>query len=227
MIERRRIRPLRKQLQPIAPLLVSWIVAGVVVAIAGGQRRVPIGTLFLDPQEVGDAPWYAGLLSNIGIICWTVAVVAAAGGSWVAAQTDRPSAAGFLRGGALATAVLLIDDLLLLHSTALPKLVGTPKIVNMALVVAPSALWILTQRKEVLRTRRPILVAAFFALGTSVIADRFVEGENSALIIEDGAKLFGIVAWMLYFVLTTRDITRSTITAAMSTDLTETASVTV
>jgi len=224
MADRRRALPLRKQLQPIAPLLVAWAVAGTVVAIAGAQRSIPVQTLFLDPQAIGDAPWYAGLLSNVGILCWTVAVVAAAGGGWVAAQTNRPSAATFLRSGALATAILLIDDLLLLHSTGLPRLIGTPKLVNIAFVIAPSALWAVTQRNEILRTRRTILFAAVLALAVSVVADRLVRDAASGPIIEDGAKLFGIVAWMLYFVLTSRDIARSTINTALLSDRAETAS---
>lgn len=217
MAERRRARPWREQVQPVAPLLVGWFTAGAAITIAGTQTAVPVNTLFLDPQAIGDVPWYAGVLSNIGIFCWTVAAVAAAGGSWVAARTNRPSAATFLRGGAIATAVLLVDDLLLVHSDALPQLVGTPKRANMLLIVAPAFVWLTTQWREVRRTRTPILWSAFVALGASVIVDRFVDTPTLGLVIEDGAKLFGIVAWMLYFVVTSRDIARSTIDAAMET----------
>lgn len=214
MAERRRVPSRREQLQPVVPLLVGWLTAGIVIALAGTQRVVPVQTLFLDPQAIGGAPWYAGVLSSIGILCWTVSTVAAAGGAWVAAQTDRPSAAAFLRGGAIATAVLLVDDLFLLHSDALPKLFGTPKLANMVLVIAPTLAWVLSQRREIQRTRVATLGSAFFALGISVVADRFIDGATLGLVVEDGAKLFGIVAWMLYFVLTSRDIARSTINAA-------------
>ncbi len=215
MSERRRSRSWREQVQPITPLLVAWVAAGVAITVAGTQTAVPVNMLFLDPQAVGDVAWYAGVLSNVGIFCWTVAAVAAAGGSWVAARTNRPSAATFLRGGAIATAVLLMDDLFLLHSDALPELVGTPKRANMLLVVAPALVWVSTQRRELRRTRTSILLSAFGALGASVIVDRFVDAPTLGLVVEDGAKLFGIIAWMLYFVLTSRDIARSTIDASM------------
>lgn len=215
MAERRRSPSLWEQVQPIVPLLLAWIVAGVVVALAGAQKVVPVQTLFLDPQAVGDAPWYAGVLSSIGILCWTVSAVAAAGGAWVAAQTNRPGAASFLAGGAIATAVLLVDDLFLLHSDAMPKLLGTPKLVNIAVVLAPTFVWVLSQREELQRTRHATLASAFGALGLSVVADRFLTDPTLGLVIEDGAKLFGIVAWMIYFVLTSRDIARSTINAAL------------
>lgn len=215
MSERRRSQSLWEQIQPVLPLAVAWVIAAVIIAIAGAQKVIPVRTLFLDPQALGDAPWYAGVLSSIGILCWTISAVAAAGGAWVAAQTDRPGAASFLRGGAIATAVLLADDLFLLHSNAMPKLLGTPKIANIVLVVAPTLLWIVTQRREAMRTRTATLWCAFGALGLSVVADRFFDGPTLGLVIEDGAKLFGIVAWMIYFVLTSRDIARSTINAAL------------
>ena len=216
MAERRRVPSRRDQLQPIVPLLIGWLVAGVIIAIAGAQRVVPVRMLFLDPQALGDTPWYAGLLSNVGILCWTVSAVAAFGGAWIAARTNRPNAAVFLRGGAIAASVLLVDDLFLLHSNAMPQLLGTPKLANIVLVVAPAIVWVITQRDEIQRTRTSILWSAFAALGGSVVADRFVDGPTLGLVVEDGAKLFGIVAWMLYFVLTSRDIARSTIDTAMA-----------
>jgi hypothetical protein len=60
-----------------------------------------------------------------------------------------------------------------------------------------------------------LLVGALAGFGISLAADTlipFTGDSPTRLFIEDGAKLFGVVAWAQYFVVTTLDITRSTVT---------------
>lgn len=215
MSERRRRISLDRQLRSFMPLLAVWAVAGTVLAVIGMQSQVPIRTLMLDPSALGDLPWYTGLVSNIGVLAWTVAAAGALGGAWVAAQTERPSAARFLGAGGVVATVLLADDLLLLHSKLLPRLLGVPKAMAMLLVVFPALVWLAVFAGEIVRTRWVILLAALGAFFVSMAADQVLHPTGSdALLLEDGAKFLGVLAWSLYFVATTHDIVRSTITAA-------------
>ena len=206
---------LRRQMRSAGPLVSLWLAGAVVLFLAGVQDDASLRLLFTDPAYATGQPWYLGLISNLGILGWSVAVTAAVGGAWVAAQTNRPTAARFLIAGAAATAVLLFDDLFLIHSTWIPRL-GVSKVLAQLMVVAPAIGWLAAFRGEMRRSRWLLVVAALFAFGISLVVDRVVApSDGASLVIEDSGKFMGILAWALYFVLTVRDISRSTIAAAM------------
>ncbi len=217
MTERRSRIDMGEQLGLFWPLLVAWLAAVALLVVAGAQSSVPLENLFLDPAHLAGAPWYTGVISNLGILCWTAGAVTSAFGAWVASQTRRPSAARFLATGALVGTVLLLDDLLQLHSGVLPGLVGVDKSVALALVLAPLAAWVVVFRSEIARTRWLMLGGFIAGSLASVAVDRLLDPSGAAgLLIEDGAKFLAVVAWATYFTATTLDIARSTITAAMS-----------
>lgn len=212
--ERRRQRALRDQLPSVAPLLGGWLIAAVGLAAVAAQSAVPLETLFLDATFLTGEPWYTGVLSDLAVFGWTTATVSAVGGAWVASQTDRPSAARFLRGAALVSAVLLADDLFQLHADFL-RILGIPKIARQVLIVAPAVFWLARYLGEILRTRWVVLLGALSGFATSVVVDTLAPGDSRiALFIEDSAKLLGVLAWAQYLVLTSRDIARSTIREA-------------
>lgn len=219
MSQRRSAREVVGQLPSLAPLLMLWVVAALCLMGVGLQQRVGVDQLFLDRTYVANVPWYTGVLSDVGVLVWTAAVVAAIGGAWVAGQTGRPSAARFLSAGAAATTVLLADDLLRLHSSVLPQ-TGMSKLTAQLLIVAPAALWLAAFADDIKRTRWLVLGAGLVGLGVSLGVDTVIHGaSDTAILAEDGAKLLGILAWAQYLMLTTIDITRSTIRAAMGRDL--------
>lgn len=213
MAERRASGGPRRQLASLMPLVGAWAVAGLVLSGVAAQRSVPVERLFLDAAYLTHEPWYTGVLSSVGILLWTSAVVAALGGSWVARQTGRPTAARFLRDGAAVTAVLLADDLFEFHAVLLQR-TGLPKIVRELLVVAPALWWLVRYVREIARTRWIILGFALAGFATSVGIDALGSESSLSLFGEDGAKLLAVLAFAQYLVLTTVDITRSTIRAA-------------
>ena len=68
-----------------------------------------------------------------------------------------------------------------------------------------------------------MLAAGFFMLACSVVIDQLPLGfeAETSLIFEDGAKFLGILAWALYFVLTSIDIMRSVLYEASGWGATE------
>ena len=105
---------------------------------------------------------------------------------------------------------LLFDDLFDFHAGLLPK-IGIPKLGGEAILAAIVAHWVIRNWHEIRRTRVQLLTAAIFACSASIVIDFLVNpsGSDRSLVFEDGAKFLGILAWATFFVVTTRDISRS------------------
>ena len=197
----------------IVPLLGVWSLGFSVLAASAAHGNVH--ELFLDPSYANGGAWWTGLISQLGILGWTSAAASAAWAAWIARHTGRTSAAQFLYRGALASMVLLIDDLIGVHSMfgALGPL-GKP--FGLALVLSPVAAWFWVYRSDIRRTRWVVLVGAFVANALSIVADTLGHGSVSDLsaMLEDGPKFLGILAWAAYFIASTYDIARSALRSA-------------
>ena len=212
--DRRRGFSWASQVRVLFPLLIVWLggfgVLGAVVA------HGEVGSLFLDPAYLNGGVWYDGLVSQLGVVAWTVAAASAAWSAWIAKVSGRAGAARFLFCASVVGAVLLVDDLFGFHSLA-PTL-GIPKSVGELVVLTPLGIWLLRFWPDISRTRYPVLLASLVANGASVIVDGLVHPSNGdlGLVFEDGPKFLGILAWATYFVLTTRDIARSAMGSRVS-----------
>lgn len=202
----------------LVPLIVAWVVAGSLVLALLAQRVVPFDQLVLDPNQIAGVPWYVGLLSNLGMVGWSIAAAASGGGAWVSALGDRHGAKRMLRGGAILSILLLLDDLFQIHILA-SDVVGVSKPTVMVIYGGLSAWWVVANAGEILRTRVAVFSAALVALSLSVVVDRVgaIDGrlsEGASLVLEDGFKFLGIVAWAQYYLLTAADIVRSVVASA-------------
>lgn len=217
--DRRQLRTIQDAIRLVIPLTVMWSLGVGVMAYVGNQTEDRAGELLMDPSFSIGSAWYTGLVSNLGILTWTVAAFAAFGGAWMCSLGGRDSARRFLIGGGLVGSVMLLDDLFQFHAILLPGELGIPKMLCQALIGIGVAGWIITQRHQIRRTHVHVLLASFGALGISFLIDSKVgpapgEGWN---IIEDGAKFLGVLAWATYFVVTTADISRSVFRDALLT----------
>jgi hypothetical protein len=203
-------------MRPLAPLGALWIAGSCLLGLLIGQSPIPSEELLLDPTHYQDRPWYTGLISNLGVLGWTTATVAAAGGGWISRAGSRGGAADMLREGALLSGLLLLDDLFQLHFVV-AKATGIPKVGFYGAYVVLTLAWIATNSAELRRTRWPLLMAAIGALSVSVVADQVLSGAGQSLIAEDSAKFLGILAWALFFVLTARDIAQSVLAELVTT----------
>jgi len=210
-IERRRVAPVREQLRVIAPLVPVWLVGlGVMGVVAIGNGR-EVNAMLMDPNFTGGFRWYTGLISNLGILCWTVAAASACWGAWLARLGGRVGAAKFLVASAGLTLYLLLDDLLQLHADLLPRTLGISKFRIELLICLAALLWIATNLAEIRRTRVALLVVAgaTLVLKMGLDAHPLTTSVRLALLEEDGTKLLGVLSWATYFVVTARDIGRS------------------
>ncbi len=216
MAERRTPRTVATRLRPLIPLAVIWMLG---LTLLGGlvfQRQVPYDQLLLDPNSLNKVPWYTGLVSNLGILSWSVATTAGFFGAWIGHYGGRPNASQLLGRGAFLSTVLLLDDLFQLHVAVNPTFgISKPVVYLCYLLVA--LWWLATQHREIRRTRMELLAAAGTAFATSILFDQVggstdTISDQTSLLVEDAAKFLGVLAWALYFVLTSSDIVRSIVT---------------
>jgi hypothetical protein len=216
MSDRRTNRTGLSRLRPLLPLVCIWFLGCVLLTGLVLQRQVPYNELLLDPNSINRVPWYTGLVSNLGILCWTTATATAFFGAWLARFGGRPAASTMLARGAVLSSILLLDDLFQLH-VAVKPLFGVSKPMVYACYLAVAGWWVVTQRTEIRRTRAELLLAALAAFGGSVIVDQLgaalpLLNADRSLLVEDACKFLGVLAWAQYFVLTSSDIGRSIVT---------------
>ena len=162
------------------------VLAAAFLAADMNDRISGFGYLSRDPTVVANVPWYAGSISRLTNLGWAVAATA----SFLAARASAPSrrSPALLLGGLCA--LLAVDDTMLVHEEVLPSL-GVPEDVLLA-VYAVAGLTLARWFWPLLRS--PVGLA-FFAgaamLATSVAVDVF----RANPIVEDVAKLSGVIAW--------------------------------
>lgn len=217
--ERRRARTARDLVRIAVPLLASWGVGLAVMAAVASQPDDRAGQLLMDPSFTLGSRWYTGLVSNLGILAWTIGAAAAFAGAWLCKLGGRSRAGRFLTAGGVVGALLLADDLFQFHAVLLPAELDVPKALGQAALGGCVLAWLVMNLAEIRRTHVHLLVAAAAALAGSFVVDAVYaplpgSGWN---VVEDGAKFLGILAWSAYFVATTRDISRSVFTDALLT----------
>lgn len=215
--DRRHRRPLPEQLHIAVPLVPVWAVGMAVMVLVAVQREDLANELLLDANQVAGVKWYTGIVTYIAVLSWCTAVVSACWGSWLCWLAARREAMVFLLSGAVITAYVLADDLLQLHAEFIPHYTPLGKRAAEALLVGAVLVWLVRYRGQISRTRWVVLIGAGAALVLSVLIDA-VGGwgrPRLQLVTEDGAKLLGTLGWATYFVASTADIVRSTLSSRL------------
>lgn len=223
-MDRRRYRAPRRRAATVLVLLGVWLAGLAVLTVVVLQRAVPHEELFLDAAAVGGVGWYAGVVTSLGVLGWGVSSCACTVTAYAAHLSGRRAARRAFRSAAILFAVLLADDLLQLHSSLLPDLLGVSKVSVLAALGALGALWLLPAWAELHRTRWELLAASLATFAVSLLVDVKLLGPlggTTALVVEDGAKFLGILALASWSVMTARDIVRSIVLATTGPELAE------
>lgn len=162
------------------------------VLLAAGITGVPFKQFSQDPTSVLDGAYYIGSLSNLGVLVWWTGAVAAT----LAGYARRNDASGIpLLAAGVFTALIAIDDLLLIHETFF-RLRGVPEglVIGIYALAAAAYAWVF--RDFLRRSEWILLVSAAAMLAISVGID--VSTDSRAW--EDSAKFLGIVGWTAFLV---------------------------
>jgi len=172
----------------LAAFLVGLVLVAAFLADNVSADVTSVADFTRDPTAVAGVPWWTGAISRLTALGWIVAATAAILAGRRHAGTDQRPRLLFLGG---LCGVSALDDSLLLHEEVLPSL-GLPEEAFLVLyAMAGLVLGIMWVRSH----QWTLIELTFFAgavmLATSVVVDAFV---NQA-IVEDIAKVIGVVAW--------------------------------
>jgi len=195
---------------PSGPFLAQWravraalaVIVGVSLAAVGGVvllhewRGIPFGHLTRDSAHTTGAPTYLGLLSHAGILLWAAAATVCffSATLLLARRPENPSTRRFLCASGFFTAVLVLDDLFLLHERVTPEALAYGGYAVLA------ALYLFTFRRDILATDYLLLALSLCLFALSIAIDVFLPVPIAdPYLVEDGVKFAGIVAWLVYF----------------------------
>lgn len=191
--------------------ITAALLGGVALAAVATGRAVadftrePVSAL-QETTCTGGACSYIGLVSNAGLLVWA----AAAGVCLVTAVVCRLDARSSLAGPflwlGLLTAVLAVDDGFQLHEYAAPAVVAQGEALTILVYALALGVILLRYRSFVLRTPFGLLLASGALFAVSIACDRWATDLH---LVEDGAKLLGIVSWAMWLVSTSVAVLRA------------------
>jgi len=161
--------------------------------------EIPIGNLTRDPSAIMGAPFHTGILSQTGMTFWSAsASICMFSTKVISKYPDSFKLKRFLFVSGLLTMLLGLDDIFLLHESVFPNL-GIHEKVVYATYAGLVLFYLVKFYPIILDTKYIFLVMAlgFFAL--SVIFDKSSIPGIDPYLLEDGAKIIGIVSWLFYF----------------------------
>jgi hypothetical protein len=160
-----------------------------------------------------DAPMYGGFLSNLGAMLWTSAAAVCFFAALTNLRSDDPEhherRAFLLTLGAL-TALLLIDDLFMVHELILKHFGRSQKAT--LLVQGALAVWMLWRfRKLIRQSDLPLLLSSGLLFAGSLVIDLELVRPSPRWqhVLEDGLKFLGIAGWCGYALRTCTRAVRS------------------
>lgn len=171
------------------------------------QQDAPVYEYLDDPVGYIGKMYY-GIGSNVGMLFWcsAAALCLFSGLLLKRAGGYRMEFGRFLWFSGIVTAILLLDDLFLLHDRVIPLYTPADQEALYLGYVAMLGLYLFEFRKTLLKTELLPLVLAFALMATSVFVDEGVENgwlgisySPLSYLVEDGSKLLGIAMWFWYF----------------------------
>lgn len=171
----------------VAAFLVSLLLGAAFLADIVSADVTSVADFTRDPTAVAGVPWWTGAISRLTALGWVTAAAGAILAGRHAGSDQRPRLL-FLGG---LCGVSALDDSLLLHEEVLPSL-GLPEGAFLVLyAVAGLVLGVVWVRSH----QWTLIERAFFAGAVMLAASVVVNASFNQAIVEDIAKVIGVVAW--------------------------------
>jgi hypothetical protein len=175
----------------------------IVLILVAVQDEFPIQDMLSDPAETQRFDPLIGIVSTFGVFGWFVA----AGATFLAWLVCR---AGWFAAMCTLSAVMGIDDALLLHDSIFPGRLGINETLVLAAYCLLAVAVVVLYRHEFVANTPGLLIIVVILFALSLALDRHgvrellgLNGEryDLAAFIEDGGKLLAIWAWVTYVML--------------------------
>ena len=173
------------------------------------QPFIPVEQLLRDPLAVAErnpltcCKVYYGAVSTLGVLIWSAAAACCLFAALVIWRRGAASAVlPFLLFGGLLTGLLALDDQFLVHENILPAF-GLPEAAAYSLYAVLGLALLGCGRRIFMHSNWPLFVIAGGLLASSILIDQiFHNDERWRLLLEDGVKFAGIIAWSTFFITT-------------------------
>ncbi len=198
------IPSIKEQLSQVLPVLALVMIiaiasiAGIVVIKQLSGVRFP--SLTSDPAFATNSKFFIGILSNIGVMLWS-STTAICFFSAAALHSNTASSGlwRFFFWSGMLSLILTLDDSLMFHERLFPRYLNVPERLVYLTYIMSGIAYIVFYFKRILKTDYILLVLAIIFLGSSVIADQFMEFSDIEYLVEDSLKYTGILFWLAYF----------------------------
>ena len=196
-------------------LWASVILPAILLAVVWVQPFVPVAELLRDPIAVAQLSSdcchsHYGAISNLGVLIWcaTAAICGFAAVSLYVREGGSEKVE-FMTFAALMTSVLVLDDLYLLHDHVLPAF-GVPQLLVYAVYAGLALAYLWRCRAAILNSHYIVFLAAGGLLATSILIDQVLHNDAAwRIMLEDGAKLYGICLWAGFHVIAAAALCRT------------------
>jgi len=161
---------------------------------------IPFGDLSRDPSAIYGADPFIGMLSNFGVIFWSISAGICFFTYFLINKQKNSYDKILIAYSGFISLILLLDDLLMFHDKIIPYFLGLSEVYLFLLYGILIIFYCIFFLKTHLKTNYMVLVISLGLFGTSLIIDLFPFqiDSNSRIIYEDGVKFLGISFWTCY-----------------------------
>ena len=192
--------------------LIALATAGILVLIYVVTRvtDTPFSDLTRDAAATLDGPWYTAALSNTTVVMTSAGAAIALFAAGLLPTGERRSVKGLLNALGFLLLAVAADDLFMLHETVFPEMgIRATALFGVYALALLAILWV--WRSVIFgATDYAFMILAGIALGISVVIDAVFTDEDwlelpfSGELIEDPAKILGMVFMTVYLIVTAR-----------------------
>ncbi len=168
------------------------------------KYEIPFIELTADPATIHSAHPFTGIISNLGIVLWTIAMSVSLLSGAILTTAGNTKKGKFLILIGMMTAILMLDDLFMMHDYLFVDF----EIVFYLIYAVFVAVLFIKYYRLILKNNYSFLVAAVIFLGLSVVLDITMENSGIQYLFEDGLKFLGILSWTLFLINTSYTMLR-------------------
>jgi len=201
----KQLMDVRQQIRNAAPILVmayslTTAILSVVIFM-GMEHNIELDHFTQDPASIMNTPFYLGFFSYIGILFWCAAATLCFFTRLLLHENDpaQKRKRQFLLYSGLVSALLMFDDLFLMHEVVFPQYFMIPKNVVYLIYINILVIYVFAFRAELFDSEYLVLMVAAGLLGISQFVDSLPMPIPEDSFLEDAVKLFAIVTWFTYY----------------------------
>jgi hypothetical protein len=182
-----------------------------VIGLIGYYFQLPFQDLTANPLSEFNMPFYQGILQRIGLILWGFAVILPLFTYSILVSYDiLRETRRFLIFSGFFFGYFLIDELFLIHSFILPKILNIHQLIVLCIYMAITIFFLIGFRKVIIKNFFWIFITAIFFLALSMLIDILsylkVIKLTYRYLWDDSTKFLGIANIFIYYLFLCRMI---------------------